>query len=233
MQSKAGNIGIVARTRHCPMHGPDDVSPNPEIAQRILYPARTSSIRVRSAQRGRGAPAWRRGQLSVVSTRDRCLGRLPAIGASANQNMDMRIVGVPMIDGDPIKFRSQVAFDTHHQLPCEFTEVLHVGCVLGRNDEAEVMAIFRTSRGESTAVGRIGSGIEHASIGSVPGTIAPEVADVFGERCLTATPAPTDRQRNDRSVRDLNAHLAAAPTWQQRIVAAYVAHGEPLSCQFR
>jgi hypothetical protein len=49
---------------------------------------------------------------------------LPAIGASANQNMDMRIVGAPMIDGDPIKFRSQVAFGTHHQLPCEFTEVL-------------------------------------------------------------------------------------------------------------
>ena len=40
MQSKAGNIGLVARTRHCPMHGLDDVSPNPEIAQRILgYPA--------------------------------------------------------------------------------------------------------------------------------------------------------------------------------------------------
>jgi hypothetical protein len=38
---------------------------------------------------------------------------LPAIGASANENMDMRIVGVPMIDGDPIKFRSQVAFGTH------------------------------------------------------------------------------------------------------------------------
>ena len=67
MQSKAGNIGLVARTRHCPMHGLDDVSPNPEIAQRILgYAALTSSIRVRSARRGRGAPAWRRGQLSVV-----------------------------------------------------------------------------------------------------------------------------------------------------------------------
>ena len=49
------------------------------------------------------------------------------------------------------------------------------------------MAIFRTSRGESTAVGGVGSDIEHASIGSVPGnTIAPEVADAFGERCLTA-----------------------------------------------
>jgi hypothetical protein len=34
MQSKAGNIGLVARTRHCPMHRPDDVSPNPEIARR-------------------------------------------------------------------------------------------------------------------------------------------------------------------------------------------------------
>jgi hypothetical protein len=96
------------------------------------------------------------------------------------------------------------------------------------------MANFRTSRGESTAVGGVGSDIEHASIGFVPAnTIAPEVADVFGERCLTAAPAPIDRQQNDRSVSDPNAHLAAAATWQQRIVAAYVADGEPLSCQFR
>jgi hypothetical protein len=60
----------------------------------------------------------------------------------------------------------QFPYKNAHQNACPRS---HVGCVLGRNDEAEVMAIFRTSRGECTAVGSVGSDIEHASIGSVSG----------------------------------------------------------------
>src|SRR5260221_14195061 len=61
------------------------------------------------------------------------------------------------------------------------------------------MAIFRTSRSESTTVGGVGSHIEDASIGSVPcDTIAPEVADVFGERCRPKPAAMiTDHARLD------------------------------------
>jgi hypothetical protein len=44
-------------------------------------------------------------------------------------------------------------FGIRHQFPSKFTEILHVGCLFGRNNEAEVMAISPASLGERVLVG--------------------------------------------------------------------------------
>ena len=44
----------------------------------------------------------------------------------------MRVVGVPVIDGNPIEFRANIPLHIHHQLPGESTQVGHLSGVLRR-----------------------------------------------------------------------------------------------------
>ena len=48
---------------------------------------------------------------------------LAVIGAPADQDMDMRIVGVPVIDRDPVELHSEVALGIRHQLAGEGAQV--------------------------------------------------------------------------------------------------------------
>jgi hypothetical protein len=54
---------------------------------------------------------------------------LTVIGAAPDEDMDMRIVRVPVIDRDPIEPGAEVPFDIAHQLPCEGLEVAEHGAV--------------------------------------------------------------------------------------------------------
>ena len=46
-------------------------------------------------------------------------------------------------------------------------KILHVGCILGRNDEAEVVAIVLTSLGKRALVGHVGLRIEQTGVGAI------------------------------------------------------------------
>ena len=74
---------------------------------------------------------------------------LTVLGTPAHQDMDVRIVGVPMIDGDPVQLRSEVALDVGHELAREGAEVRQFGGVLRRNGEAEMVAVVLAALGES------------------------------------------------------------------------------------
>jgi hypothetical protein len=97
--------------------------------------------------------------------------------------MDMRVVGVPVIDSNPVKFGSKIPLHIHHQLPRESTQVVHLSRVLRRNDEAEVVTIFLTSPSEGTLIGDLGSYIEQTSIRAIAGNAIPlQIVDVLRKR---------------------------------------------------
>ena len=94
--------------------------------------------------------------------------------------MAVRIIGVPVIDRDPVEFRAEIPLRIRHQLPCEGSQVDHLSRILRRNDETEVVAIFLTSLSESALIDGVGSRIEHAGPLAVAGDAIPlQVSDVL------------------------------------------------------
>ena len=61
---------------------------------------------------------------------------------ASHQQMDVRIVGVPVIDRDPVKLGPEVALHLSDEVAGEGLEVGHLGGVLRRDDEAEMMPII-------------------------------------------------------------------------------------------
>ena len=97
--------------------------------------------------------------------------------------MDVRIVGVPVIDGNPVELCAEVALGIGHQLAGEDLEVVHLSRILRRHDEAEVVAVVFASISEGALIGRFGPCIEHTGIYAITGdAVALEVSDVLCER---------------------------------------------------
>ena len=81
----------------------------------------------------------------VVAADDQILA---VIGAAADQNMDMRVVGVPVVDRDPVELGAEIAFDIRHQLAREGAQVRQLGGVLRRDDEAKMVPVVFAAFGK-------------------------------------------------------------------------------------
>jgi hypothetical protein len=92
--------------------------------------------------------SWRPAAVSLSQ-----LGPRTVVGATADQDMDMMIVGVPMIDADLVELRSEFPLGIRHQLPSEGADVLHVGGVFRRDDESEMMPIILATFSEGLRIG--------------------------------------------------------------------------------
>jgi hypothetical protein len=107
---------------------------------------------------------------------------LAVIGASADQDMDMWVVGIPVIDRHPVELRSEVALDIIKQFARERAQVLQFAGVFGRNDKTKVMPVIPAAFGEGAFVGHFRVRVEHPSIFAVSGDSLPfQVIDVLGE----------------------------------------------------
>ena len=116
---------------------------------------------------------------------------LAVVGAAAHQHMDVRIVGVPVIDGDPVELRAEIAFGVGHQLAGEGAKIGHLGRVLGRHGEPEMMAVVLAPLGESLGVGVVGPGVEHPGVRAVAGdAFALEIGDVLRRAAPSGTSCP-------------------------------------------
>ena len=108
----------------------------------------------------------------------------PSSAPAADQDVDVRIVGVPVIDGDPIEPGAEIAFDVLHQLSDEAAHVLKFGRILGRDDEPEMVPVIGGALGKGLFIGRVRGGVEHPRIGAVAGdAVALQISDVLGQRC--------------------------------------------------
>ena len=98
-----------------------------------------------------------------------------------------------MIDGDPIELGAEILLHLADQLAGEALEVGHLRRVLGRDDEAEMVAVVLAPLGEGLGIGVLGLGAEQPRLLPVPGdALAPEIAEMGGERRRAA---PRDGRR--------------------------------------
>ena len=88
--------------------------------------------------------------LDVVAADDQVRA---VVGAAAHQDVDVRIVGVPVIDGDPVELGAEIPLDVGHQLAGEGAKIGHLGRILGRHREPEMMPVVLAPLGEGLRVG--------------------------------------------------------------------------------
>ncbi|AEG58111.1 hypothetical protein Sinme_6738 (plasmid) [Sinorhizobium meliloti AK83] len=62
--------------------------------------------------------------------------------AAAQDDMDVRIVGIPVVDTDPVEPGGKILFGLGHQFAGEAFQILKIDRLFRRDDEAEVVAIF-------------------------------------------------------------------------------------------
>ncbi len=65
----------------------------------------------------------------------------------------VRVTGIEVIDGDPIELGPEVPFHFPHQVADEWFQIFHAGTVLGRDDEAELVAVALLAREEVASIG--------------------------------------------------------------------------------
>ena len=95
----------------------------------------------------------------------------------------MWVVGIPMIDRNPIQFGSEIPRDVAQQLTREGTEIAEFGGILRRNDEAEMMPVIPATLGESALVYLVRRRVEHPGFRSVPRhAVSLQISDVPGQR---------------------------------------------------
>jgi hypothetical protein len=81
---------------------------------------------------------------------------------AANDDMDVGVVGIPVIDPHPIESGAEIALGLRHQIPGERLEIREFFGVLRRDDEPEMVAISSAAVGEGAVIGAIVFGVEHA-----------------------------------------------------------------------
>ncbi len=93
--------------------------------------------------------------------------------------MAVRIVGVEMIDRHPVEARVEVALHPGHQVAHEGFEVVELGPVLWRDDEAELVAVAVAAFQELLAIGLVACRvIELAGLAVARDAIALDVFEV-------------------------------------------------------
>jgi hypothetical protein len=117
--------------------------------------------------------------------------------APAHDDVRVRVVGVPVVDGHPIEARAQVGFHAAHEVPRVGAQVFEFRAILWRENEAEMVPVIDATFLEGVEV----SGIGLRPIGLARFTIAAhaialDVAQVLGER-LRAGLALVDQQGLD------------------------------------
>src|SRR3546814_20398583 len=93
--------------------------------------------------------------------------------------MAVWIVGIPMVDRDPVELRAKIHLHPCHEIAGEAAKVFDVLRVLGGDDETELVAIALDAPNERLAVGRVaGAVVGHAGLMVAGDALAFDVANV-------------------------------------------------------
>src|SRR3546814_11908566 len=77
------------------------------------------------------------------------------VGDATYQQMDVRVVCVPMIDGDPVQAGAKVGFHLRGEVARERAKVRHLASVFGRDADPEVVAFILRSLHEGQIIGTV------------------------------------------------------------------------------
>ncbi len=125
--------------------------------------------------------------LDVIARDDEVLAVVPH---APHDQVDVRMLGIPVIDGDPVEAGTEVQFHLPDEIACKGLEVGHFHGVVGRDDEAEMMPVRVAPLRKLLRVDGIDTGAEKPGLLSVPGdALAPEVVEMGRERCSAAAMA--------------------------------------------
>src|SRR5260370_15881210 len=84
---------------------------------------------------------------------------------------------------EPVQPRSGVVLHLLDEVTRKGSKVLHLGCVLGTNDEPEVMSTVAGALGEGTQTGVVRDGVERPGQRAVFGdTLSPELGEMRPNR---------------------------------------------------
>jgi hypothetical protein len=91
----------------------------------------------------------------------------------------MGMAGVVMIDRYPIQLRPEISFHLVHEAAGEGAQVSHLGGILWRHDEAELMPVLTAAVDEGAAVGLVLDGRIGPPLFTIPGDAVPfEIAQM-------------------------------------------------------
>src|SRR5262245_14305293 len=108
---------------------------------------------------------------------------LTVIGAAADDDVDMRVLGVPVVNRYPLEPAPEVTLRLRHQVPGKDLEVGQLRRVVRGYDEPEMMPVVLASLCEAAIVGVIACGIEHATGGPIFGyALSPQISQMSTER---------------------------------------------------
>ena len=108
-----------------------------------------------------------------------------AIVSAVHDQMDVRIVSVPVINSDPIQPRTEVVLHLLDEVTGKGWKVLHLGCVFGTDDEPEMMPVITGALGKATQIRVVRNCVEHAA--DAPSLVTP--SRLRYERCARTAPA--------------------------------------------
>ena len=149
--------------------------------------------------------------------------RVAAIVSAAHDQMDVRIVGVPVIDPDPIQPRSEVVLHLLDEVTGKGSKVLHLGCVLGTDDEPEMMPVITGALGEGTQIRVVRGGVEHPGRRAVLGdALASEIREMRPNRTGSTETLSDDAGLYDHPARTITVQpsLCDAPGGHAAAAAA-------------
>ncbi len=108
---------------------------------------------------------------------------MTVIGAAEDNDVDMRVLRIPVVDSHPVEPGPEVTLRLRHQLPGKGLEIRQLGRVVRRYDEPEMMPVALAPRREGAMVGVIPLGIKHATGGPVLGyALTPQIGQMSTER---------------------------------------------------
>ena len=95
------------------------------------------------------------------------------VGLAADEQVDMRIIGVPVVYPDPVEPAAEIAFHVRDKIAGKGLQVGHVARIFGTDHEPEMMPVALASASEGLLIGAIARGVEHARLLSIPGHALP------------------------------------------------------------
>jgi hypothetical protein len=100
------------------------------------------------------------------------------IGPAAHEDVDMGMLGIPVVDGDPIKPRAQITRGPIHEFAGKAPQALQFTGIIRRDDEPEMMPVPVATFHEGPAVRIIARSIEEFTRRSIAGDSVPlEIAE--------------------------------------------------------
>src|SRR5260370_26775187 len=122
---------------------------------------------------------------------------------------------------EPVQPRSGVVLHLLDEVTRKGSKVLHLGCVLGTDDEPEVMPVIAGALGEGTQIGVVRDGVEHAGRRAVFGdALSSEIGEMRPNRTGSAEALSDDPGFDDHSARTATVEPSLCSTQRGHSAAA-------------